>query len=60
MGYIENNKFYNLFPSKRRVLEIIIPNLVIPTNNVLVSGERILFSGIVEGINGIWNYDIKN
>lgn len=66
IGYIENNKFYDLFSKEEETDKSILGEqffnnfLLSFENRILLSGDRILFSGSVEGINGIWNYDIKN
>lgn len=50
LGYVENNEFYNILPDDM--------NIKI-SGGVGVYNDKILFSGYVEGENGIWSYDIN-
>ncbi|WP_411167769.1 hypothetical protein ACH36K_11495 [Clostridium sp. MB05] len=53
IGYIENNKFTKIL-SEDDGIKIDI------RGEMLYENGRILFSGLAEGKNGIWNYDIDN
>ncbi|GAA0084857.1 hypothetical protein UT300007_12960 [Clostridium sp. CTA-7] len=53
IGYIENNKFTKIL-SEDDGIKIDI------RGEMLYENGRILFSGLEEGKNGIWNYDIDN
>lgn len=57
IGYIENNKFYELI-SKNKGVNIVPSGYGINMNTIIVSNNKILFSGLEED-NGIWSYDIE-
>ncbi|MDI9215617.1 hypothetical protein [Clostridium tertium] len=53
IGYIENNKFTKILSD--------YDGIEIDTRGEMIyENGRILFSGLAEGKNGIWNYDIDN
>lgn len=64
IGYIKDNNFYNIFDEKnlfiqnQRLTEIVYGYA--GENKVLFKDNKILFSGIINGTNGIWNYDINS
>lgn len=53
IGYIENNKFTKIFSEDDGIK-------IDTRGEMLYENGRILFSGLAEGKNGIWNYDIEN
>ncbi|MBB6624791.1 hypothetical protein H7E67_15220 [Clostridium gasigenes] len=53
IGYIENNKFTKILSEDDGIK-------IDTRGEMLCENGRILFSGLAEGKNGIWNYDIDN
>lgn len=64
IGYIKDNKFHDIFEKDNIVIKnqkLTFPLYgYIGENKVLLNEDKILFSGVVNDINGIWNYDTKN
>lgn len=53
IGYIENNKFTKILSEDDGIK-------IDHGGEMLYENGRILFSGLAEGKNGVWNYDIDN
>lgn len=62
IGYIEDNKLYDLFPKGGEIEILGLRGLFSDDNKFFISDNKILFSGLVGDLNSdaIWNYDIKN
>lgn len=57
IGYIENNKFHVIVD--KEILEIEAYNeYTIGRDEAIIRGNNILFCGTVNGVSGIWNYNI--
>lgn len=63
IGYIKENKFQDIFEKDNLVIKN--QKLTFPLygylgeNKVLLNKNKILFSGVINDINGIWHYDMK-
>lgn len=62
IGFIKDNKFQDIFENKnlfignQKLTEIVYGYA--GENKVLLKDNKILFSGIISDVNGIWHYDI--
>ena len=57
IGYIENNKFYNLFENENFTI-INQAEFNLNYDVVIKDEDSILFAGIIDNVNGIWNYNL--
>lgn len=57
LAYIENNKLVELFDKNDLEVKLQNKNDLI-SNQVIIKNNKILFSGIIDKVNGIWNYDV--
>lgn len=63
IGYIKDNNFQDIFDKDNLIIKN--QKLTFPLygyvgeNKVLLSGNKILFSGVVNDINGIWHYNLE-
>lgn len=59
LGYMKNNKFYKVFENENLTI-VNQSSINLYNNQAILNNKKILFSGIVEGVNGIWNYDLES
>lgn len=67
IGYIQNNEFYNIFENENFNIESYYDDYVteevglrIGVNQTIIQNNRVLFAGVVNDINGLWNYDMES
>ena len=67
IGYIQNNKFYNIFENENFNIESYyndhliedMGGFIISVNETIIQNNKVLFAGIVNDVNGLWNYDME-